>query len=423
MQSTLDNPKELLRSLLDAAIAAAHPDQCLAQALPADRSGRALVLGAGKAAGAMAAVFEREWQGPLSGLVVTRYGHGVDCERIEVLEASHPVPDTAGSQAAARMLSMASNLNETDTVFFLVSGGGSSLLSLPAQGIGLDEKKAINKALLASGAAIDEINCVRKHLSAIKGGRLALACGQAKLVTYAISDVPGDDPSVIASGPTVTDATTRRDARAVLDRYKIEYSTCIDGWLASPQSETPKPGDFEGLDHTYHMIATPSAALAAAAEAAKAAGLEVLVLGDNIEGEAREVARVMAGIATYIGTEQAFHRKPMVILSGGETTVTLRGQGRGGRNAEFLLALSTALKGAPNIYALAADTDGIDGTEDNAGAYFEPGHWLRAQAMDLSPRGYLDNNDGYGYFNALNALIKTGPTRTNVNDFRAVLVL
>lgn len=415
------DPQTLLRELFATAIAAAHPQQVLADHLPADRSGRVIVIGAGKAAAAMAEVVEREWQGELAGLVVTRYGHGAACQRIEVVEAAHPVPDDAGERVARRVLELVGNLSESDRVIFLLSGGGSSLLALPAEGLTLADKQAVNKALLRSGATIGEMNCVRKHLSAIKGGRLARACWPATVYTYAISDVPGDEATVIASGPTVADPTTSAEALEILARYRIEVPAHVRAWLEDPRSETVKPGDPCLARSHFQLIATPQQALEAAAAKVRAAGYTPLILGD-LEGEAREVAKVHAGIARQIVLHGQPLAAPCVILSGGETTVTVRGNGRGGRTAEFLLALTESLKGLPGVYALAGDTDGIDGSEDNAGALMTPDSHARAQALGLSARTALDDNDGYGYFAALDDLIVTGPTRTNVNDFRAILI-
>ncbi|MGQ7814837.1 glycerate kinase type-2 family protein [Metapseudomonas furukawaii] len=416
------DPKAFLRDLFATAISAAHPRQVLADHLPADRSGRVIVIGAGKAAAAMAEVIEREWQGEISGLVVTRYGHGADCRKIEVVEAAHPVPDAAGLETAQRVLKLVSGLSESDRVIFLLSGGGSSLLALPAEGLTLQDKQAINKALLKSGAAIDEMNCVRKHLSAIKGGRLAKACWPATVYTYAISDVPGDEATVIASGPTVADPTTSAEALAILARYQIEVPAHVRAWLQDPRSETVKPGDAGLARSHFQLIAKPQQSLDAAAERVRAAGLTPLILGD-LEGESRDVAKVHAGIARQIVLHGQPIKPPCVILSGGETTVTVRGNGRGGRNAEFLLSLTDSLKGLPGVYALAGDTDGIDGSEDNAGAIMTPCSYRRATELGLSSSDELDNNNGYGYFAALGDLIVTEPTRTNVNDFRAILIL
>ncbi len=419
----IDNPRQFLLGLLDAAVEAAHPRQVLEPYLPDDRSGRAVVIGAGKAAAAMAAEFERLWQGPLSGLVVTRYGHGEACRHIDVIEAAHPVPDTAGREAAARIVALVSELREQDQVFCLLSGGGSSLLSLPAPGVSLEDKQAINRALLNSGAAIAEINCVRKHLSAIKGGRLARACWPARLHTLAISDVPGDDPSVIASGPTVADDTTSADARAVLKKYEIEISPGVEKWLSSQQSETLKTGDPMLQNSRYTLVAKPQQSLEAAAREAQRQGIAALILSDCIEGEAREVAKVHAAIAQQVLKYRQPLPAPCVIISGGETSVTVTGAGRGGRNAEFLLAMASVLKGQAGIYALAADTDGIDGSESNAGCLLTPQTYSRALEKRLDCAVMLENNDGYGFFSALDDLVVTGPTRTNVNDFRAILIL
>ncbi|KFX69324.1 hydroxypyruvate reductase [Pseudomonas taeanensis MS-3] len=416
------DPHSLLRDLFATAIDAAHPRQVLADYLPSERSGRVIVIGAGKAAAAMAEVVEKEWLGEVSGLVVTRYGHGAHCQKIEVVEAAHPVPDDAGERVARRVLELVSNLTESDRVIFLLSGGGSSLLALPAEGISLADKQAINKALLKSGATIGEMNCVRKHLSAVKGGRLAKACWPASVYTYAISDVPGDEATVIASGPTVADPTTSVQALAILARYSIEIPANVRAWLQDPRSETVKPGDPCLSRSHFQLIATPQQALDAAAAKAEAAGLPSLILGD-LEGESREVAKVHAGIAKQVLLHGQPLKAPCVILSGGETTVTVRGNGRGGRNAEFLLSLTDSLKGLPGVYALAGDTDGIDGSEDNAGAIMTPDSHARAAALGLSSSDELDNNNGYGYFAALDQLIVTGPTRTNVNDFRAILIL
>ena len=416
------DPQALLRELFSAAIDAAHPRQVLADHLPADRTGRAIVIGAGKAAAAMAEAIEAAWEGEISGLVVTRYGHGADCRKIEVVEAAHPVPDDAGERVARRVLEMVSNLEESDRVIFLLSGGGSSLLALPAEGISLADKQAINKALLRSGAHIGEMNCVRKHLSAIKGGRLAKACWPASVHTYAISDVPGDEATVIASGPTVADPTTSAEALEILTRYDIEIPANVRQWLEDPRSETVKADDPCLSRSHFQLIARPQQSLEAAAVKARAAGVPALILGD-LEGESREVAKVHAGIARQVLLHGQPLPAPCVILSGGETTVTVRGEGRGGRNAEFLLSLTENLKGLPGVYALAGDTDGIDGSEDNAGALMTPDSFARAEALGLNAAGELANNNGYGYFQALDALLMTGPTRTNVNDFRAILVL
>jgi hydroxypyruvate reductase len=420
------DPGALLRRLFDAALAAADPAKAVPRFLPAPppegSGGRTLVVGAGKAAGAMARAVEDHWEAPLEGLVVTRYGHAVPCSRIEVVEAAHPVPDQAGLDAARRILEKVQGLGADDLVLCLISGGGSALLSLPAPGITLEEKQAVNKALLRSGAAIDEMNCLRKHLSAIKGGRLAAAAAPARVVSLLISDVPGDDPAVIASGPTVPDPTSFADALAILEKYHIDAPAAVIAHLKAAAEETPKPGDPRFAACETRMIARPQDSLEAAAEAARRAGVTPVILGDSLEGEAREVAQVMAGIARQAARFGQPAAPPAVLLSGGETTVTLRGKGRGGRNAEFLLALTVALEGAAGIHALACDTDGIDGSEDNAGAVSAPDSLARAAAAGLDAKAMLADNDGYGFFAGLGDLVVTGPTLTNVNDFRAVLI-
>lgn len=415
---------QFLRDLFASAVGAVSAEKCLPVFLPKPSpNGRTLVIGAGKAAAAMAKTVEYHWSGPIAGLVVTRYGHGADCKQIEVIEAAHPVPDEAGRQAASRILQMVQGLSADDLVICLISGGGSALLALPADGISLEQKQAINKALLTSGATISEMNCVRKHLSKIKGGRLALACAPARVVTLLISDVPGDDPEVIASGPTLADPTTCADALAVLRKYHIEVPANIQQHLASGKGETAKPGDVRFARNSHHIIATAQDALEAAVLTARAAGITPYILSDGIEGEARDVALVHAAIARQVAKHGQPFSKPCVLISGGETTVTVRGHGRGGRNAEFLLSLAVALEATPNIYAIACDTDGVDGSEDNAGALYSPDSIARATALGLNAKTSLENNDGYGFFNALDDLVISGPTRTNVNDFRAILIL
>lgn len=425
-------PREFLRALYDRAVQRALPAHNLAPWLPKPPArGRTLVLGAGKAGGAMAAAFDALWpaEAPLSGLVITRYHHVPAAYqarpgRIEVVEASHPVPDAAGRAAAERILQLARGLTPEDLVVALISGGGSALLSLPAPGLTLEDKQAINKALLASGAAIDEMNCVRKHLSAIKGGRLAAACAPARLLTLLISDVPGDSPAVIASGPTVPDPTTCADALAICARYGIALPAAARAGLESGAFETPKPGDALFAGHATHLIATPQQSLQAAAELARAAGIEAHILSDEIEGESREVGKVHAALARAVARHGAPFGKPCVILSGGETTVTVKAKGgRGGRASEFLLGCAMALQGEPGVHVLAADTDGIDGIEDNAGAIAGPETLARAAAHGLKASEYLDRNDAYSYFAALGDLVVPGPTFTNVNDFRALLVV
>lgn len=422
-RDSLADPRALLRELFDTAVAAVSPGQCLPPQLPPPPKGRTVVIGAGKAAASMAQAVEAHWQGELSGLVVTRYGHGAPCARIEVVEAAHPVPDSAGQQAAQRMVEMVKGLSADDLVLCLISGGGSALLAAPAPGLTLADKQAVNKALLRSGANIGEMNCVRKHLSALKGGRLALQCAPARVETLLISDIPGDDPTLIASGPTLPDATTCADALAVIDKYGIEVPAAVRAHLESGAGETPKPGDARFEGHRSVTLATAQQALEAAAARARALGIEAHILSDCIEGEAREVALVHAALARQVAQRGQPWRKPCVLLSGGETTVTVRGNGRGGRNAEFLLSLAVALDGLPGVHAIAADTDGIDGSEDNAGALLSPDTLTRAAERGVSARACLADNDGYGFFAALDDLIVTGPTRTNVNDFRAMLIL
>ena len=409
---------DLLRQLFDAAVSAADPLLCLPPHLPPAPVGRTVVVGAGKAAASMAQAVERHWQDPLDGVVVTRYGHGASTEEIEVIEAAHPVPDAAGRAAARRIFEVVQGLTADDLVLVLISGGASALLTLPADGLSLDDKQAVNRDLLRSGAPIGEMNAVRKHLSAIKGGRLAAAAAPAKVVTLAISDVPGDDPAVIGSGPTVADPTTFADARAILAGYKITPPAGVAERLAAADDETPKPGDPRLAGAETLLIATPAMSLAAAATVARKAGYETLNLGDALEGEARELGAAHAAMARTKSEDG----QRLALLSGGETTVTVRGQGRGGRNAEYLLGLAIALDGAAGIHAIACDTDGIDGTEDNAGAIVTPDTLARAIATGLDPRVLLDGNDAYALFQALGDLVISGPTLTNVNDFRAILI-
>lgn len=426
-----------LNSLLQAALDAANPRLTLPRYLGLAKrklpvQGKTLVLGAGKASASMAKAMEENWEGPLEGLVVTRYGHdlppGERCQRIRVVEASHPVPDEAGRKAAEEILQLAKGLTADDLLICLISGGGSSLLSLPAKGVSLEEKCALNKQLLKSGANIAEMNCVRKHLSAIKGGQLALAAAPAQVITYMISDVPGDDPSVIASGPTVANPTSFSDARAILDKYAIEVTKNVlehfnKGEKEALKQKGPKLSNPCFADNETCMIATPQASLEAAAKAAEAAGIFPVILSDSIEGEARDVAGVMAAMARQVAHKGQPFTAPCVLLSGGETTVTVRGNGRGGRNTEFLLSLAIELEGEASVFAIAADTDGIDGVEDNAGAIVTPETLARAEAKAIRAKDYLANNDAYGFFDALDDLIVTGPTLTNVNDFRAILIV
>jgi glycerate 2-kinase len=412
----------LLRQMFDAAVASAQPALCVPPQLPAAPRGRLIVVGAGKASAAMARAVEESWSGPLSGLVVTRYGYAVPCRHIDIVEAAHPVPDAAGMHAAERMLELVSGLNEDDLVLGLFSGGGSALLPLPAAGLNLDLKKSMNRALLASGATIREINCVRRHLSAIKGGRLAAASHPARMLTLLISDVPGDRPIDIASGPTVGDPTTSADALAILRRYGIDLPEPVRELLASGRGESVKPGDPRLARADVRIIAAPQMALEAAAGVARAAGIAPYILGDAIEGEARDVGKVFAGVAMQVAERDQPFAAPCVLLSGGETTVTVRGNGRGGRNVEYLLSLAIALEGHPKIYALAGDTDGVDGQEEIAGALLRPDSLGRAWSLGLKPRDMLDDNDGHSFFMALGDSVTTGPTLTNVNDFRAILI-
>jgi hydroxypyruvate reductase len=415
-------PRDLLANMFTAAVDTAQPDHRIPLYLPPVPKGRTIVIGAGKASAAMAQAFERHWPAPLTGLVVTRYGYAVPCERIEVVEAAHPVPDAAGREAAQRMLRAVQGLGADDLVICLVSGGGSALLPLPGDGVTLEDKQAINRALLASGASITEMNCVRRHLSAIKGGRLAAACHPARVLNLLISDVPGDNPVDIASGPTVPDPTTCADALEVVRRYGVELPASARRLLESGAGETVKPGDPRMASIVTHLVASPQMALEAAAQVARAAGVIPLILGDSIEGEAREVAKVMAAIALQAHRHGQPLARPCVLLSGGETTVTVRGNGRGGRNVEFLLALALALGGTPGIHALAADTDGVDGAEEVAGAFVTPDTLMRAWTHGLRPRESLDDNDAHVFFRALGDSLVTGPTLTNVNDFRAILL-
>jgi len=413
---------DLLRGMFDAAIASAQPALCVPPHLPTSPRGRLIVVGAGKASAAMARAVEENWSGPLSGLVVTRYGYAVPCERIDIVEAAHPVPDAAGMHAAQRMLERVEALHEDDLVLCLFSGGGSALLPLPAPGLTLDLKQIVARALLACGATISEMNCVRRHLSAIKGGRLAAACHPARVLALLISDVPGDRPTDIASGPTVADPTTCADALAILKRYGIDLPGAVRDVLESGRGESVKPGDPRLAGSTVRMIATPQMALEAAARVARAAGVVPYILGDAIEGEARDVGKVFAGMALQVAERNQPVEAPCVLLSGGETTVTVRGSGRGGRNVEYLLSLAIALEGHPRIYALAGYTDGVDGQEEIAGACIGPDSLARAWSQGLRPKDMLANNDGHGFFAALGDSVITGPTLTNVNDFRAILI-
>ncbi len=417
------SPESLLRVLFDAAVEAADPENCVPRFLPDSPAGRTIVVGAGKAAASMALALEQHWSGDLSGAVVTAQGHGLPCRRIEVLEASHPLPAAAGVRAAERMLELVSGLTPQDLVIALISGGGSSLMALPATGLAIEEKQAMTRALLAGGATIGEINCVRRHLSRIKGGRLGAACRPARVVTLAISDVPGDSPVDIASGPTVADTTTCDDALAVLDRHRIAIPPLIRANLEAGAWESVKPSDPRLGRPEFHVIAAPLQSLEAAAQAAAAHGVEPLILSDRVEGEARIVGREMAAQVVQVVQGGDDVRPPCVLLSGGETTVTVHGRGCGGRNVEFLLALGLALPERCNVHALACDTDGVDGMAAVAGAVWRPDTPARARALGLDPNRFLDDNDAHSFFALLGDQVVTGPTRTNVNDFRAILVL
>jgi hydroxypyruvate reductase len=417
--------RALLRDLFDAALGAARPAICLAPYIDTLQppKGRTVVIGAGKASAAMARAVEDRWPHPLSGLVVTRYGYSETCKRIEIVEAAHPVPDEKGRAAAGRILEKVKGLSPDDLALCLISGGASALLALPAPGLTLADKQEVNRALLRSGANIVEMNTVRKHLSAIKGGRLAMAAQPARVLSWLISDVPNDDPGVIGSGPTVADATTFANALAVLAKYRIDPPATVRAHLeagaAGTIEETPKPGDPRLARVETVMVATPRRSLEAAAAVARAKGIEVVMLGDNLEGEARVLGAEHATQAIAIAKRG---NRPTVMLSGGETTVTVRGKGRGGRNVEYLLAEAIAANGRPGIWGLAADTDGVDGAEDIAGAIFTPDTLARARDVDRNPQAMLDDNDGHAFFERLGDSLITGPTRTNVNDFRATLI-
>jgi hydroxypyruvate reductase len=422
-------PATLLRQLFDAAVASAQPALCVPPHVPTPQEvgrGRLVVIGAGKASAAMAQAVERHWQGPseqLSGYVVTRYGYAVPCERIQIVEAAHPVPDAAGLSAANELLQRVQGLTADDVVLCLISGGGSALLPLPIEGLTLEHKQTVNRALLASGATISEMNCVRRHLSAIKGGRLAAACHPARVITLLLSDVPGDHPMDIASGPTVADPTTCEDALAIVQRYGIDLPDPVLEVLASGRGESIKPGDARLDRAEVRMVATPQMALEAAAQVARDAGVNAHILGDALEGEARDVGKVLGGVALQVARYDQPFTAPCVLLSGGETTVTVRGHGRGGRNVECLLSLTVTVGGHPRIHALMGDTDGVDGQEEIAGAITSPSTLERAWARGLRPKDSLANNDGHGFFEALGDSVVSGPTLTNVNDFRAILIL
>ncbi len=418
----ISSPRLFLESLFHSAIDAAKPEDCVRLSLPPRPAGRTIVIGAGKAAASMARGLEQSWEYPLSGLVITRYGYGAPTSRIEVTEAAHPVPDQAGLDATRRILELISGLSKDDLVVCLISGGGSALLNLPLPGITLEEKQLVNKGLLSSGASIAEMNCVRRHLSQVKGGRLAAACHPAKVVTLLISDIPGDAPVDIASGPTVGDSTTCEDALEIIERYQITMPESVHYVLKTGLGESIKPDDPRLSGNELRMIAAPAMSLRAAATLAERNGVNAYILGDRWEGESRDVGKVMAGITFQAAAQGEPFKLPCVLLSGGETTVTVRSNGRGGRNVEFLLSLALALNGVPSVYALAGDTDGVDGMEEIAGAYIDPTTLKRAWAKAMPPMQHIANNDAHTFFETLGDSIVTGPTLTNVNDFRAVLI-
>lgn len=414
--------RALLENLFHKAVAQAQPALAVERHLPAPPKGRTVVIGAGKASAQMARAFEQAWQGELTGLVVTRYGYAEACERIEIVEAAHPVPDEAGRVAAERIMKLVSGLTEDDLVVALISGGGSSLLPAPAPGLAFEDEQAINRALLASGAPIGVMNLIRNQFSTIKGGRLAAACAPARVATLVVSDVPGDDPALVASGPTLPLAGGRAEARRLAALYRLDLPEAAARLLAGDDNLPPDAADLVFARNSTAIIASAALSLEAAADLARRHGVEAAILSDSIEGEARDVALVHAALAREIATRNRPFNKPVVLLSGGETTVTLRGKGRGGRNGEFLLSLAIALDGIENVSALAGDTDGIDGSEDNAGAFVDSGTASRMREKGIDPQAALANNDAYSAFEAIGDLFVTGPTGTNVNDFRAILI-
>ncbi|MER9317823.1 glycerate kinase [Mesorhizobium sp. M0659] len=424
---TVLDPKSFLISIFNAAVAAADPERTIRDHLPARPKGRTIVIGAGKGSAQMAAAFEKVWDGPIEGLVVTRYGYGARCERIEIIEAAHPVPDAAGLEASRRLLEKVQGLTADDLVVALISGGGSALLPSPAAGLTLADEIAVNEALLASGAPIAAMNTIRKHLSTIKGGRLAAAAWPAKLVSLVVSDIPGDNPALVASGPTVPDSGNRADALASIAAYGMKLPDAVMAHINSPEADAPDPDDQRFSRNEVHLIASAGVSLEAAAAEAKRQGIEAVILSDSIEGEAREVGGVHAAIAREVATRNRPFKKPVLILSGGETTVTLRApvdgkRGKGGRNSEFLLAFAIGISGAEGIHALAADTDGIDGSEDNAGAFADGSTVSRMRAAGVGAKAMLAGNNAWTAFNAIGDLFVPGPTGTNVNDLRAILI-
>lgn len=414
--------RALLQGLFELAVERAQPALAVSRHLPQKPKGRTIVIGAGKASAQMARAFEKAWAGEISGLVVTRYGYAEPCERIEIVEAAHPVPDAAGFEAAKRLKAIVSGLTADDLVVALISGGGSALLPAPAEGLTLEDEQAINRALLASGAPIGVMNLIRNQFSTIKGGRLAALAAPARVATLVVSDVPGDDPALVASGPTIALSGTRADARKFAELYRLDLPEAAKRLLAGDDNPAPRADDPRFVGNSVVTIASAALSLTAAAEEARKRGIAAAVLSDSIEGEARDVALVHAAIAKEIAQRNQPFEKPVVLLSGGETTVTLRGKGRGGRNGEFLLSLAIALDGVEGVTALAGDTDGIDGSEDNAGAFVDGTSARRMREAGVDPLAALANNDAYGAFEAIGDLLVTGPTGTNVNDFRAILV-
>ncbi|TPK74095.1 glycerate kinase [Mesorhizobium sp. B2-4-15] len=419
---TVLDPKPFLISIFNAAVAAADPERTIRDHLPEKPKGRTIVIGAGKGSAQMAAAFEKVWDGPIEGLVVTRYGYGAKCERIEIIEAAHPVPDAAGLEASRRLLAKVHGLTADDLVVALISGGGSALLPSPAEGLTLADEIAVNEALLASGAPIAAMNTIRKHLSTIKGGRLAAAAWPAKVVSLVVSDIPGDNPALVASGPTVPDIGSREDALASISAYGMNLPEAVIAHIKSPAADAPNPDDQRFSRNEVHLIASAGVSLEAAAAEARCQGVEAFILSDAIEGEAREVGGVHAAIAREVATRDRPFRKPVLILSGGETTVTLRAKGKGGRNSEFLLAFALGINGVAGIHALAADTDGIDGSENNAGAFADGSTVSRMRAAGVDAKAMLAGNNAWTAFNAVGDLFAPGPTGTNVNDLRAILV-
>jgi hydroxypyruvate reductase len=415
-------PRPFLVSIFEAAVATADPALTIARHLPQRPKGRTVVIGAGKGASQMAAAFEKVWDGPLEGVIVTRYGYSAKCERLTVLEAAHPVPDEAGLAASRALLEAVSGLTENDLVVALVSGGGSALLPSPPAGLTLADEIAVNEALLASGAPISAMNAVRKHVSTIKGGRLAAAAWPARVVTLIVSDIPGDNPALVASGPTVSDDSSREDALRIISTYGMKLPASVMAHLGSPLADAPRPDDKRFARNEVRLIASAAVSLEAAAAEARRQGIETVILSDSIEGEARDVGTVHAAIAREVATRNRPFARPVLILSGGETTVTLRAKGKGGRNSEFLLAFALGVDGVSGIHALAADTDGIDGSEDNAGAFADGETVMRMRAAGIDAKAMLAGNNAWTAFNAVGDLFVPGPTGTNVNDLRAILV-